>query len=458
MSNDTETLKSNKQVLRKKLTHVALPIALQSLISSSLNLVDTIMVGSLGEVELATLGLATQVSFIFWMILFGFTGGTITYMAQFWGKRDLKNIRRVTGISVTSCFAVGLVFFIFSFFFPELVLRIFTNIPEVIEMGRDWVHYASFIFLIWSVVVPLTALLKATQQTSIPLKISIVVFVTNTLLGLILIFGLLGAPRLGIMGACVGLIVSRFLELVIYIYVIFIKKNIVAGPIKEFFSWNKDLFQRIFRNTIPTTINEVMWALGTSMYNAAYGRIGITAFAAVQAGNTILNLFALACFSVGEALLIIVGEKLGAGEIKEADKSASYILKLTIIIGLIAGTVLFITSRFIVKLFDLSDTGVQYALLILAVYSGAFVFKIVNSAILTGILRAGGDTKFAMIAEIICVWGIGVPLAFIFALYVGLPVYLVVLIVQTEEFVKIFIVMYRFRSKKWLRNLVKNIE
>lgn len=442
----------------RKLFVVALPIAAQNLISASLTLVDTLMVGSLGETELATVGLATQIFFIFWMILFGFTGGTITYMAQFWGKRDMVNIRRVVGIAVTVCFGVGLVFFFGCVIFPEKVLGIFTNIPEVLAMGKNWVRLGAVIFLPWSIVVPLSASLKATQQTSIPLKISIVVFSTNTILGIILIFGFLGAPQMGIMGACTATVVSRILEFLLYIYVVFARKNIVSGPLGEFFSWNKALFRRVIANAIPTTINEAMWGLGTSMYNAAYGRMGVTAFAAIQAGNSIQNIFALACFSIGDAMLILVGEKLGAGELENAKKTAAKILKFATIIGICAGLLLFLSSRFIVRLFDLTGTGVHYAILILIIFSIFMPFKIFNSTIITGVLRAGGDTKFAMLSETAIVWLIGVPIAFIGALYLQLPIYLVVLMVQIEEFTKFFVMTYRYRSLKWLKNLVSNIK
>ena len=447
-----------KQELRKKLLKVTLPISMQSLISSSINLVDTVMVGRLGEVELATVGLSMQFVFIFWMVLFGFNGGAITYMAQFYGKGDIKNIRKVTGLSIATCFSIGIIFFILARFFPGNVLRIFTNIPEVIEMGKYWLRNASFIFLLWSVVVPLTALMKATQQTTIPMRISIVVFITNTSVGAILIFGLFGAPKLGILGASAALITSRSVELLLYLFVIFVRKNKVAGPIKEFFTWNKELVKRIYRNTIPTTINEVMWSLGASMYNAAYGRIGITAFAAVQASNTILNLFALACFSLGDGLLILIGEKLGAGKLDEAEESTTYVLKLALKIGIVAGAVLFVASRFIIKLYDLSETGVKYTLIIFGIYSVIIIVKILNVAIIAGVLRAGGDTKYAAAAEIICVWCVGVPLAFLFALYIGAPVYIVVLVVQTEEILKLIVLYKRYRTKRWLQNLVRFLD
>ncbi|MDR1954214.1 MAG: MATE family efflux transporter [Clostridiales Family XIII bacterium] len=441
----------------RKLARVALPISLQSLIASSLGLMDNLMVGNLGETELAAVGISTQIYFIFWMILFGFNGGTTTYMAQYWGKRDLKSIRQVTGIAITISFSFGVLLFIVCAFFPRAVLGVFTDIPEVLDMGMDYVRYGSAIFLTWSIVVPFTAAFKATQQTSIPLKISIIVFSTNTVLNAILIFGYFGAPKMGIMGACLATVISRCLELILYLFAVFVRRNIIAGPIREFFSWHKALFYRVIGNAIPTTVNEAMWGVGVALYNAAFGRMGVTEFAAVQAGNTIQNLFALACFSIGDAMLILVGEKLGRGELDEGYKLAGRIMKVAIVIGAGAGALLLISSKWIVGLFEFTPEGSRYATLILLIY-GIFLFvKIHNATIITGVLRAGGDTKFAMFAEVACVWLIGVPVAFFFALYVKLPIYLVVLCVQAEETVKFFILRRRYKSKKWVRNLVNDM-
>jgi putative MATE family efflux protein len=441
----------------KKLLRVALPISLQSLLGASLNFVDTLLVGRLGEAQIAAVGFSTQFTFIFWMVLFGFTGGTITYMAQFYGKGDMESIRRVTGIAATVSFLIGAGFFCICVFAPASVLRIYTNIPEVIEMGIPFVRLISFVFLTWSLSVPLMAALKSTQQTDVPLKISIVVFSTNTILCLLLINGYFGAPKMGIMGAAAATVISRCLELAIYLFVIFGRKNILAGPVKHFFSWSRDLFRRVIANSMPTMANETLWAVGASMYIAAYGRMGVTEAASVQAGNTIFNLFSLACYAVGDAMLILCGEKLWQGKLQEAFDLGEKIRRLAIIIGVIAGGLLICSSWIIVKAFRFSEQGLHYMTMILIVYGVTMLFKIHNGAIITGALRAGGDTRIGMLIDIGTVWLIGVPLAFFGALVLGIPVYWVVALVQVEEIVKFFIMRWRFLSKIWVKDLVHNL-
>jgi Na+-driven multidrug efflux pump len=189
MSQKTYPTIGDDRRLYRKLARVALPIAIQNLISASLNLVDNLLVGNLGETELATVGLSTQITVVFWMILFGFNSGNITYMAQFWGKRDLENLRHVAGIAIVVSFGAGLLFFCASMFAPRYVLMIFTDIPEILELGTPFVRAGAVVFLIWSVTVPMQAMMKSTQQTRIPLFISLVIFTLNTLIGLVLIYG-----------------------------------------------------------------------------------------------------------------------------------------------------------------------------------------------------------------------------------------------------------------------------
>lgn len=443
--------------LYKTLTKVALPIAFQSLIASSLNLVDNLMVGSLGEVELAAVGLSSQLFFVHWGVMFGFASGTSAFMAQYWGKQELHSIRKVTGFAILLCLGISLFFFFPAMFFPENVLRVFTDIPEAITIGKDYVRIAAICFLTTSITIPFTAALRTTQQTSIPLKISIIVFSSNTFLNYLFIFGSFGAPELGVYGAALATAIARMLELMLVLYVVFIRKNIVAGKINEYFGWHKPLVTKILFTAIPVMINETMWSLGMATYNAAYGRMGITEFAAIQASNTINTMFILAIFSLGDALLILVGQRIGMGQMDYAFVLAKRLLKIGIYVGAISGVFLIISSQFIIRLFNFTTEGQHYALIILAIYGVFMPLKVYNGLNIVGTFRCGGDTKCAMYIEVGSVWLIGVPMVFFGALYLGLPIYIVVLMAQSEEVVKNYICRRRFRSKKWLNNLVHDI-
>jgi len=456
-SEDKPTVIIETKGLYKTLARVALPIALQSLITSSLNLLDNLMVGSLGEVELAAVGLSTQLFFIHHGVMFGFSSGSAAFMAQFWGKQDVKSIRKVTGFAVLVCFSISLLFFLPAFFVPDRVLRLFTDIPEVIVLGKDFVRIAAVSFLTLGITFPLSTALRTTQQTSLPMKISAAIFSVNTFLGFTLIFGNFGAPALGVKGAAMATATARLLELTLYLYVIFIRKNILAGRPGDFFGWIKPLVVKILITATPVVINESMWSLGMATYNAAYGRMGVTEFAAIQASNTLNTLFILAIFSLGDALLILVGQRIGMGQMDYAFALAKRLLRIGLIIGATSGGLLILTSQFIIRLFSFTPAGQHYALLILCIYGIFMPLKVYSGLNIVGTLRCGGDTRIAMCIEVGVVWLIGVPLVFLGALYFKLPIYFVVLMAQAEEAAKFYLCRKRFLSKKWLNNLIHDI-
>lgn len=454
-SENLNTIK-NRDLMRM-MGKLALPIAAQSLIGSSLSLIDNLMVGSLGELELNAVGVSVQLFFISWMLLFGFTSGTATFISQFYGVGDMKSIKKTTGFGLTVAGGIGLMFFFVGMAFPEYVLRIFTRFPEVIELGVVYIRTGAPCFLFLAITQPFTVALRATQQTKLPLYASVTALVLNTFLNYVLIFGKFGAPALGVQGAALATSIARFVEMSIILFIVFGRKNIVAGKLSEYFSYGKELAMRIVKNALPTTINETMWGLGTSLYVAAFARIGITAGAAIQACNTISNMFSLAAFSVGDAVLILVGQKLGEGKPELAYEMSKKMVVAGLITGAIAGIGLIAAGEPLLSLFEFTEEGADAAMKILIIYGALMWLNLYNGIHITGTLRCGGDTRFAMFTEVGTVWLIGVPAAFITSLYFGWPVYFALLAVKSEELVKGIILTKRYLSKKWLNNVIKDI-
>lgn len=433
---------------------VALPIAIQELISCSLGLVDNLMVGSLGETELAAVGVGTQIYFLHWMLMFGFVSGSATYMAQYFGSNQIDKIRKTVGFAITVNMIVSFLLFYLCYFKSSFIAGIFTNIPEVKELGAVYVKTGAPTLFMLSFSAPFNMALRATQQTKIPLYTSFVVFGTNTFLNYVFIFGKFGFDSMGVKGAALATVISRFVEVVLVVIVIFICKNVIAGPLKDFWGWQKDFIFKIVRNSIPTTLNESLWGLGNSMYVACYARMTTTEYAAVQAANTINNVFMMTAFSVGSATLVLVGQKLGEGKLDEAYYTGKKLISVGVGVGIICGLLLIILSRPIISLFEFSDEAFNYCFIILVIHGLLMGLTLHNGMQITGTLRAGGDTKYAMIAEVSCIWGIGVVMAFVSALLLQLPIYICVLLVHLEDVVKFVLLRKRFLSKKWVRNLV----
>ncbi len=443
--------------LYKKLAKIAIPISIQGVVSATLGLIDNLMVGFLGEAELAAVGIATQIFMIHYMLLFGFIGGTATFLAQFYGTKDYRNIRKVLGFAITAASVVGLIFFVLGFGFTDAVLRIYSDDPALIALARSYVKIGSITFFFLGISVPIEMAFKATQQTKVPMVVSTVVFTTNTLLNYVLIFGKLGAPAMGVAGAALATTIARFLEIIIALFFMCKKGNCFRGPIGDFFGWKKAMVVRIMKNATPTTMNEFFWSLGQSMYVAAFSRIGTTAYAAYQAAAAINSIFSYAAFSVGDAALILVGENLGEGKKEEAYVLAKRLLKIGTFLGAFVGILLIICAMPLVNLFHLTTLGKVYCFRILLVYGITMALNLYNGINITGTLRGGGDTKFAMLAEVSCVWLVAVPMAFAGSLLWNLPIYLAVLVVKLEDVVKFFILTKRFLSRKWLNTVITGL-
>ncbi|MDO5490805.1 MAG: MATE family efflux transporter [Bacillota bacterium] len=442
----------------KTVAVVAAPIAAQSLIGSSLNLVDNLMIGHLGELPLNAVGVSVQIFFIYWMFVFGFASGAATFISQFYGVRDYVNIRRTTGFTLCVAFGVGLTFFLAAELFPEYLLQIFTRFPEVIETGAVYVRIGAPTFLLVPLTQAFTVALRATQQTMRPLIASASALCLNTFMNYVLIYGAFGMPAMGIAGAALATVISRTVEFGIIFYLVFVRRNVIAGPLQEFFGFKRGLALCIVKNALPTTINETMWGLGTALYVAAFARISISAGAAVQACNTINSLFSMAAFSVGDAVLILVGQKLGEEKLEEAWKMSAILLRIGIMVGLVLGGLTVLFGRPVLGLFDFTVEGETDAWRILVVYAATLFMEVYNAVQVTGCLRCGGDTRFAMITEVSAIWLIGVPLAFITSLMLHWPVYLAVLAVKTEGVVKGVILTRRYLSRKWMNNMIGGLD
>lgn len=447
----------NTKNLNIKLVRIASPIAIQGVVTATLTMVDNLMVGLLGETELAAVGVGSQLFMLHYMLLFGMLSGSATFLAQFYGTRDMANIRKVIGFAFTLASVLGIIFFLITNCLTDSVLSIYTNEPAVRSLAANYVRINSLSFILLAFSSPMETAFKATQQVRLPMIVSAAVFVSNVSINYILIFGKLGFPRLGVAGAAIGTLSARIIEVILNMYFAFRKSNEFRGSIRSFFGWDPELIRRIIRNATPTTLNEFFWAFGQTMYVAAFNRIGTTAYAAYQAANSLFNIFNFASFSVGDAALILVGEKLGEGDKKYARELSGHILKVAVEVGLVLGVFVIAVSKPLSLLFNLSDQGKTYTFYILIVFGATMVVDLLNGVLIAGVLRAGGDTRFTMFVECGSIWLIAVPLAFMSALVWHLPVHLALLMTRIESLIKVVILYTRYKSGKWMNTVIEDL-
>jgi len=443
--------------LNKKIVKIASPIAVQGVVTATLTMIDNLMVGFLGETELAAVGVAGQIFMVHYMLLFGILSGSATFMAQFYGTRDMANIRKVIGFAFTLLSGLGILFFILANCFTNGVLSIYSNDPAVKTLAATYVRINSFSFLLLAFSAPMEMAFKATQQVRLPLIVSAAVFISNVSINYILIFGKLGFPKLGVAGAAIGTLAARLVEVALNTVFAFRQSNPFRGSIQSFFGWDPELVRRVIKNATPTTLNEFFWGFGQTMYVAAFTRIGTTAYAAYQAANSLFNIFNFASFSVGDAALILVGEKLGEGDKEYTWMLSKHILKVAAIVGLAFGTMTIILAKPLSLVFNLTDQGKTFTFYILIVFGATMVFDLLNGVLIAGILRSGGDTRFAMLTECGSIWLIAVPLAFISALVWHMPIHLALLMTRIESVIKAAILLRRFESRKWMNTVIEDL-
>ncbi len=444
----------------KAMIAIALPITLQNLVASSVNMLDTLMITSLGEESLAAVGLANQVFFFYSVTIFGIATGSSIFLSQFWGKRDTKNIARILGISLFLVSILGILFTLAALIVPESIMKIFSTDAEVISLGIDYLRIVSISYIITGVSFMYAVASRSIGQAKMPMIVSVVSFLTNLVFNYLLIFGKFGFPQLGVKGAAWGTLIARTVEIVLILYLVYSRKrdNPLAHDILSMTDWSGDFIKKYFKTASPVIINEAFWSLGTVLYSLAYAKIGTGAAAAVQILSTIQNIFMVFSRGLANSCTVMVGNKIGEGDEDEAVTYANSFMILSAALGFILGVILFVSTDGILIFFRNLTPELYNSAKKLLMVAAAFSFiKSFNGTLIVGVLRGGGDTKFSMFLEVGSVWLVGVPLAFLGALVFKLPVHYVFMIVNIEEVTKALVGITRVKSKKWVTNVIHDM-
>lgn len=437
---------------------LALPITLQNLVLASLNLVDNIVIGGLGETAIAGVGLANQYFFLLNLLLFGITSGSAIFTAQFWGNRDIPNIRRVLGISIISGSIAAFLFSLGGFFFPQEILGIFSKDPAVILLGTEYLKIVVFSYVITAISFAYSFILRSTGNAKTPLYISVVALGTNTILNYMLVYGYMGFPQMGVRGAAAATVIARLIELILIITIVYAKEYPVGASIKEMTDLSFSFIKRFFRVTVPVILNESMWALGVTMYAIVYARMGTEVIASTNISGTIERIVWVMFMGFGNACAVMIGNKIGEGNEKQVFIYAKRFAIMGPAVAILCGFVVILLSGWVLSPYKVSPLVLNYARFNLIVSCSFMWAKVFNYMNIVGILRSGGDTVFCLLLDIGGVWLVGVPLAFIGGIILGLPIYWVYALVQIEEVFKMLLGIPRLMSRKWINNLTVEME
>ena len=457
MKNLIKLNEDNKKFYKTLIT-LCIPIIIQNLLSNLINMIDTVMVGGLGEVSVASIGIANQYFFLYNMALSGIIGGAALFIAQFYGKSDKDNIRKITALSVISSLVLGIIFMLVAIFSPKFIINFFSQDEQVIKVAVNYFLIIGFCYPIIAINNVFSMGSRSIRNPKLGMICSTISLSINIILNYIFIFGKLGMPALGASGAALATVIARIIELILLItYIYFIKNDYeLRFTFKDIKVINKDLVKAYVSKTIPTFLNDTLWAFGTVLYAVAYSRAGTSAIAASQIASSTGNFFIITAVCVAIGSSIMIGNELGADNIEKAIDYSKKFSKLVTIVGLIFGGLLILSIPILLKIFSVSPSLAPDIINIFIIMGVLMALKTFNTFIIIGVLRSGGDTKYALFLEMGCMWFVSLPLTF-FAAYKGLPIYILVALTYTEEVAKFIFGVPRVLSKKWANNIVKDI-
>ena len=441
----------DKEFLRKFI-RLTLPFSLQLLISSTVNLIDVMMIGKLGDANIAAAGAANQIFFLLTIIQVGISSGASVFIAQYWGAGETKNIKKVLGLIYVLSGGVSSLFTCLGLFLPEQVIRFYIHDTEAVKYGTSYLFVVSISYVITAISTSLATVCRCTGNVGLPTVAGFVSMAANVIGNAILIFGLWGAPALGLTGAAIATVLARLIEMLIILIAVYRKNMIGAAGFSELTGWKRGFIKEYFNKVAPVLFNEIAWSVGTSLYMVAFGLMGTSTVAAVQIASAVAQILFVFVRGAGNATAVMLGNTIGEGREEDAKRDSRRFLVLLPMLAAVVGVILIICRPLLLSIYEVSPETMDSVNLLLFLHAFLFVPKAFSVVMVVGILRSGGDTTFACFLDILPVWLFSVPFGFI-GVKLGLPLWIVFLIVNAEDMIKPIWGIPRVLSDKWLHNL-----
>lgn len=442
---------------RSQMYKLLIPLVIQNLLNAAVSSSDVVMLNYVGQSSISAVSLAANYASVLGSVFYGLGTGATLLCAQYYGKKDFRAIQAVEGIALRFSMAASALFAVIAFFAPRLLMQVFTKDEQLIAIGADYLRVMGITYLCWGIIEIYAAVLRSIGRVTVCLVMNIITFFLNIALNAVFIFGLCGAPKLGATGVAIATASSRFVELLGFVVVSALSKDVKLNVL-EMFRKNKVLTGDFIRLALPALGNDVSWGVAFSMYSVILGHLGNDAVAANSIVVVIRNLTTTFCFAVAAAGGILLGNVMGTGNLEKAKRYASEVMKMTVLAGAVGGAILIATIPLVVRFAStsLSDTAMGYLKVMLWINSYYIMGSAVNTSLIAGVFRAGGDTRFGLICDTIDMWCYAVPLGFFAAFVLKLPVLWVYFLLCTDEFVKWPWVIRHYRSGAWAKNITRD--
>jgi len=450
-------METNWKLFYKQVFMLVVPMAIQNLINVGVTAADVMMLGRVGEDVLSGSSLAGQIQFVMTLFLFGITSGATVMTAQYWGKRDTRSIEKIMGIGMLAAVSAGLIFTIASQLFPEQLLRIYTSDPDVIAEGVKYLKVVSLSYVLMAMTQVYLYIMRSIERVIIATIVYSTSLVVNVVLNILLIFGTFGFPKLGIVGAAIATLTSRIIEFSIVVWYANKKSKDVRFRIGDVFHIDKILFRDFLTYAAPVIVNELLWGLGSSTNTAIIGHMGSAAVAANSVAQMARQLAMVVCFGVSNATAIYLGKTIGEKRFELAKVYGRKFLQLSIIVGAAGGAMILLAAPVINNFMTLSPEAQEYVKFMFFVMSYFALCMSINTTLIVGVLRSGGDTKYGMLVDIGGMWCFSILLGAIAAFKFHASVEVVYVILMSDEVIKIPMSVARFKSNKWIKDITRDM-
>ncbi len=435
----------------RRVCTIAIPIALQSLITIGVNMMDTIMLGTLGETALSASSLANNFINIYHICCMGIGMGASVMVSRFWGMRDLVSLKKSITIMLRLCVSFALVFTIATILTPEGLMRIYTPDADIIREGARYFRWSIPTYLLMGMSLTCTIVLRSVGQARIPLIAAIASFSSNLFFNWVFIFGKLGAPRMEVAGAALGTLLARIIEFAAIMGYFLVVDKKIGYRIRDVFMKCKDLLPEYIRISIPVLISDALLAFGNSAVAMVMGRIGASFVSANSITTVTQQLTTVLTSGISQSGCIITGHTLGEGKREQAQQEGYTFLTFGVIIGLVGAGIILLVRDPMIGMYNITEETRLIAQQLMNAVALILVFQSANSILTKGVLRGGGDTKFLMVADVLFLWCASVPLGVVAGLWLDLPAFWIYFFMKIDQIIKCVWCVFRLRSGKWIK-------
>ena len=447
---------SKEKSFYKLIISIALPIAVQNLITFAVSMIDTMMLGSLGEVELSAAAIGNNLFFVLMVLLFGLAGGSNILISQYWGKGEVNAIHKILSIMYRGCLIIAAIFIGIAMILPEFFMKIYTSDIRVIEAGVTYLRIVSIGYIFYAITNCTIMMLRSVKTVRISLVVYISSLIVNALFNYILIFGKFGMPRLGVMGAAIATVIARITEFIIVIIFMIVFEEKINLRIKHLVKIDKLMLKDFISNCTPVLFNEFLWSTGSTMISIIIGRLGTETVADNSISNVVFQFVTVFIFGLSNATSVIIGNTIGEGRNEKAKEYANTVGVLSLIMGIMAAMVIGIIRPIVVDFYNVSESTKNIAMNIMSAMSIIVIFQSYGITLMMGVLRGGGDAKFVLINDIVFLWLVAIPCGFLAAFIFNWPIAVVFFILKSDEIIKSIIAVIRVLSGKWVRNVTRD--